>query len=263
MKTGREILIYLSLKFNGDYFAIRDAIKNRDYDLEGIEEVNVKANTLTMLDEDYPREFLKLPYPPIVLYYYGDISLLKDISKNIAVIGTRKLSSYGFYVTKKIVKEISKDMVVVSGLARGIDSLAQQTAIENNGKTIAVLGSGIENCYPPENEELYQEIKQNHLLISEYPNCTEPTPHNLLFRNRLIAMFSKGVLITEARIRSGTSVTANWALAYQKDVMCVPYQYGCYSLCNYIINEGAHLIDSVDDVYCVMEIEKNKTIFEN
>jgi len=263
MKTGREILIYLSLKFNGDYFAIRDAIKNRDYDLEGIEEVNVRANTLTMLDEDYPREFLKLPYPPIVLFYYGDISLIKDISKNIAVIGTRKPTQYGSDVTENIVKEISKDMVVVSGLARGIDSIAQKTAIENNGKTIAILGSGIEYCYPYENKELYDEIKRNHLLISEFPNRTEPTPHNLLFRNRLIAMLSKGVLITEAYQKSGTSVTANWALSYLKDVMCVPYQYGSYSLCNFIINEGAYLVDSVDDVYRVMGIERYKTIFEN
>lgn len=261
--TPRECLIYFALKFNGDYRMIRNAIIDKEQpDIDFLPPTKFKA--LTILDDDYPEYFKSIMFAPIVIFYYGDISLIKDLDKNLAVVGARRPTAYGADVTRYLVKNIVKKGVnIVSGLARGIDAIAHQTAINYGGKTIAVLGSGIDFCYPPTNEELYEEIKKNHLVISEYPGSTEPQPTNFPFRNRLIALLSKTILITDAKYRSGTSITANYALQFNRNVCTVPHPIFDVSLCNQLIEEGASLILSKEDLFEVMNVNENEPIFEN
>ena len=258
----REILIYLSLNFDGDYKRLRQAIEDKEYVDEDIEIPNLPCRTLTIFDEEYPEVFKEFYQAPLVLYYYGDISLIKEVDKNLAIVGTRVPTEYGSSSTKEIVEEVSDKVNIVSGLARGIDAIAQEEAMRNGGKVIAVLGSGIDFCYPSENKKLYEEIKKKGLIISEYPNHIEPSPDKFPFRNRLIAMMSNTVLITEAYARSGTSITANYALAFNKNICCIPYPRKAQSLCNRLIASGANLVQNGNDVLEIMNIESNESIFD-
>ena len=138
-------------------------------------------------------------------------------------------------------------------MAKGIDSVAHITSIHHGGRTIAVLGSGIDYCYPWENLELYKIIKEKGLVISEHPNIIPPEPENFPMRNRIIAGLAKGILITEAKKRSGTLITVNFGQSLSKEIMCVPYP--CYedSGCNQLIKEGAYLVEDADDVRLIMD----------
>ena len=259
----REQLIYLALKFNGDYRKIMETIQAKDYEAKVEELPPIHSEVLTILDDDYPEDFKKCAYPPLVLFYKGDISLIKERKSNLAVIGTRKPSQYGLYATERIIKEVGKDVVIVSGLAKGIDKCAHEAALANQNKTVAVLGSGINVCYPSENKDIYNRIAKEGLLISEYPNLTPPKQEHFPFRNRLITMFSNALLITQAYARSGTSITANWALEFGKNVLCIPYPIYNYSLCNDLIQSGASLVTSGQDVLEWMDLKKEEPIFEN
>lgn len=261
--TGKEKLIYLSIQYNGDYQKIVDhIIKRLDVD-ENATLPKLTCKALTILDEEYPEVIKHHVHPPIVLFYYGDISLIKDPNKNLAVVGTRNATQYGLDKTNEIVSQVAKEYNIVSGLALGIDAMAHQSAISAGGKTIAVLGCGIDRCYPSENKELYEIIKEKHLVISEYPFNYYVPANSFPFRNRLIVMFSKGVLISEAFKYSGTSITANFALNYNKDVLCVPYSADCDSFCNRLIAQGAFLVENAEDVFGVIGHVKKEPIFEN
>ena len=259
----REILIKIAIHHEGDWEKIYQTLQNKEYEdilSQDLPMMDYKA--ITFLDEDYP-EYLRNTFrPPFVLFYYGDISLLKDPKKNLAVIGSRVITEYGCNITEEIVDELAKEVNVVSGLAKGIDYIAHMRAINSGGKTIAILGSGIDYCYPAENIDLYNEIKKNHLLISEYPGTTSPTPDKFPIRNRLIAAVADTILITEAYSRSGTSITANFALQFNKNICCVPYPYYRNSLCNHLISQGAYLVQNGQDVLEIMGIKKEEPLFE-
>ena len=253
--TLREIAIYLSLYFKGDWNQMYQVYVSKQFDFSDpviIAKVrNLKCGALTIFDDNYPEYLKTVPQPPFVLFYYGDISLIHEVEKNISVVGTRNPTAYGVNSTREVVHELADHFVVVSGLAKGIDGIAHQSAIEVGGRTIAVLGSGIDYCYPIENQELYDNIKSNpnNLIISEYPEDTIPSQINFPLRNRFIAAFGRGLLITEAFRRSGTSITATFALELQKPIMVLPSEAFKESLCNKLISEGARLIDQVDDIY--------------
>lgn len=259
--NSRDYLIYLSLKFNGDYKMLKEAISKREEVIE-FEPPNLKCKVLTILDDDYPKEWTEFYQFPLVLFYYGDISLIKNMDKNLAVVGSRRVSNYGFRKTTEIVREVAKEVNIVSGLAVGTDSIAQNEALNSGGKVIAVLGSGIDYCYPARNKELYEELKKNHLVISEYPGLTEPSPDKFPFRNRLIAMFTNTILIPEAKLRSGTSITAAYGVGYNKNICCVPHLANTESLCNNLIANGAFLVEDAKDVLEVMDIKKDEAIFD-
>lgn len=251
MLNARTILISLSLKYEGDWEQIYDAIKRKDK--EGLDEYlkkaeELKCKAITIMDPAYPELLRQIYRPPFVIYYYGNLSLLNSIDHNVAVVGTRNPSDYGENITKKIVEKICKKFVVVSGLAKGIDCISHQACIDSGGSTIAVLGSGIDYCYPSSNKELYEEIKNNHLLISEYPNLVKPNKNNFPMRNRIIAGLSKSLLITEAKEQSGTSITAHYALEFGRLIMAVPTHVGELSACNRLIRSGAILVETGDDV---------------
>ena len=253
----RDIIIYLSLKNNGDWKSIyRDIIcKTKINDDEAMELIKtVKSQVLTIFDENYPRCLYYTRNPPFVLYYYGDITLLSDLGKTIGVVGSRDYSEYGKMMTEKIVSELADELVVISGMARGIDSIAHNTCINNGGRTIGVLPSGIDYCYPQSNKELYQKIKNGHLLISEYPNAYVPTEDNFRFRNRIIAALSSALLVTESYGPSGTLITINCALEQGKDVFCVPYRYTDNSHCTRLVKEGGIIADNGKDI--VYEMKK-------
>ena len=251
MMNGKHMLIALAIKFDGNWEKIYQAISNNDVeDLDPYYEEfkTSKCNAVTMLDSEYPQILKQIYNPPFVLFYYGDITLAHNPSKCLSIIGTRKPSDYGTKMTNLMAGELSNDFVIVSGLAKGIDGLAHRNAIERGNKTIAIIGSGIDNCYPTDNEDLYQEIKKNHLVMSEYFGQVTPDHSHFPLRNRIIAGLSKATLIVEARNKSGTSITASFALSFGRTVLSVPDRAGKDSACNKLIKEGATLVESPQDV---------------
>lgn len=184
---------------------------------------------VSFFDRDYPKNFKKLENPPIGIFCKGNKKLLSSRNEfgmtiKIAVVGTRKITSYGKNVTETIVSElVNNGACIVSGLALGVDGLSHRVCLENNGLTIAVLACGVDCCLPSENYSLYQEIlKQDGLIISEYPLSCPPNKGTFLARNRLIAALSDGVLVAEAAEESGSLVTANWGFKLSKKVFAVP-----------------------------------------
>lgn len=173
-------------------------------------------------------------------------------NKAIAIVGARKNTEYGAKFTKKFAKQISSiGITIVSGLAVGIDTIAHKSSMQEKGKTIAVIGSGFNNIFPKENEKLYKEILKNEgCIISEYPPETKVNMLNFPTRNRIIAGLSCGVLVTEARHRSGSSITARKAFEQNKPVFCLPNQIGEKTGVgtNNLIKIGAHLVTDVNEI---------------
>ena len=256
----RKLLVYISVKFEGNYTQMVQYIHENEFPpdevIEKADEL-IKCKYITYLDKEYPVELRKVCRPPLVLFYYGDISLLYKEKEAIAVIGSRECTETGRKITDKLVTDLAPDYRIVSGLAKGIDAVAHESAIKAGGDTIAVLGSGIDYIYPWENRDLYKLIKKRGLVISEYPNFTLPTQLSFPLRNRLIAALSKSILITEAKKRSGTMITVDWAHSMSKDIMCVPYRAEDDSGCNQLIKEGAFMVEDSDDVRVTLEGTKN------
>ena len=177
---------------------------------------------ITAEDEAYPYNLKQIEDFPPILYAKGNIELLKN-DNMLAVVGSRGASLSALKLAGRIAADIArKDVVVVSGMARGIDAAAHQGALEADGGTIAVLGTGIDVVYPLENEKLYNKLVQNGLVLTEYPFHTKPQATNFPRRNRIVSGLSKGVLVIEAGVRSGSLITAHQALEQGRDVYAVP-----------------------------------------
>ena len=249
--NSREALIALVIKYKGKWDDVMNAVSLREHpEDEFVQKAQtLKCKTVTLLDAEYPHTLRSVVKPPFVLFYYGDLSIICDYYKNVSVVGSRDCSEYGAKMTTEIAGDLAeKGYVIVSGMAIGIDSIAHTAAIDRGGKTVAVLGSGIDYCYPKRNLRLYEIIKEKHLLISEFPGNEEPSPENFPIRNRIIAGLSKTLVVTEAKYNSGSLTTALLALNGNADVMCVPYPAGQKSECNRLISNGAILIENADDV---------------
>ena len=218
------------------------------------------VSVITKESADYPDKLLDaLTDPPIVLYYKGDKSLLKNPC--IAIVGARKITRYGKDVTEKFSRELTLNgFCIISGLARGVDTVAHSECIANEGKTIAVLGSGIDVIYPKENKELYKAIENNGLILSEYPLGVEPLPYNFPQRNRIISGLADGVLITEAGEKSGSIITANLALDMGKEIYAVPGSI--YSEQSQGTNNLIKTSNNVMRTTCVNDILKHFNIKE-
>lgn len=201
-------------------------------------------------DKFYPKKLLKIKDSPEQLYVLGDLSLLNK--KSLAIIGSRDCTEYGYKQAIRFSKEIAEqDICIVSGMAIGIDSAAHIGAKSELGKTVAVLGGGFNNIFPKENEELFYEIlEEGGCIISEYPPDVEADSKNFPIRNRIVSGLSDGVLVVEARYRSGTSITARFAKDQGKKIFCIPSNvdsttgYGTGTL----IKEGAKLVLSPQDI---------------
>lgn len=248
----RDILIYFSYKYDGDYDKVINAINIKEkMDYEEYTEIkkNINCDILTIIDEKYPDYFKCLDKPPLVIYYYGNIDLLTH-NNRLGVVGTRKPTEYGIKITKKILDELldKKDVIIVSGLALGIDSLAHRCALKHNANTIAILANGIDNYYLKCNLKLYFEIKEKGLLISEYPFNSCVKKSNFSIRNRLIAALSQIILVPEAKNNSGTAITLNYALDLGKNILCIPKTIDFDSLCNTYIQQGAKMVLCAQDI---------------
>ena len=250
---GRDYLIATSVKHHGDWDKIyQDMHVPSSMTYEEAAELikSVKSRVVTALDDDYPSEILKAcPKPPFVLYYYGDISLAQDHKRIVTVVGSRKPTSYAVEKTRSICAEvINKGYIVASGLARGIDTIAAEATIDTPGRTIAVLGCGIDVVYPPENTLLRDRIASTGLLLSEYPNSEPPYPYRFPARNRILASISKGTFIGEAGPHSGTLITAAFAMEVNHDVAALPFRCDEGFVNNSLIKNGAALVETAEDL---------------
>lgn len=193
-------------------------------------------------DRDYPKRLLYIPKPPVILYYKG--SLPKEESLTVAVIGARDCSEYGAYVAKVLGEELAcHGITVVSGMARGVDSISQKSAAGHGGEVFAVLGSGVDVCYPRENLVLYEKLcsEKNKGVLSEYAPGTEAKASLFPARNRIISGLSDVIVVIEARLKSGTLITVDMALEQGKEVYVVPGRITdrLSDGCNRLIREGA------------------------
>ena len=204
-------------------FFDRACEKQEVFDFEVLERFfeRRQIQVLTFENINYPEQLRQLEQPPLVLYAKGDISLLK--TESIAVVGSRSVSFYGKEVTEMFSKELAAaGFTIISGLALGVDKIAHESALSVNGKTIAVLGSGLEYIYPALNHELANKIAEKGLIISEFYPSFAPTNYSFPTRNRIIAALSQGVLITEAGKKSGALHTRDYALDLGRDIFVVP-----------------------------------------
>ena len=193
-------------------------------------------NFITINDDVYPECLKEISNPPLKLYYKGNLDLLKD-ERLIAVVGTRNPSSYGKLCCEYMVKKMtSANITIVSGFAKGIDSIAHKTSLLTDGKTIAVIASGLDIVYPASNLSLYREIEEKGLILSEYEAGVKPFKSNFPQRNRIIAGLSRGTIVVESKDRGGSLITADLALEFNRDVYAVPgdvfseYSKGCNNL---------------------------------
>lgn len=207
------------------------------------------AVALTVQDPDYPSAFLDIPDRPYILYAVGDLRLLR--APAVAIVGTRSPTPYGRAAATRLSHDLSlSGFAIVSGLARGIDSAAHEGALNAGGYTIGVLGHGIEQVYPPEARGLYQRVRKQGLILTEYPPGETPRPGNFPRRNRLITALSRAVLVVEMALKSGAQHTVTYALAQGKEVMAVPGPIGSRwsEGTNQLIKDGARVVTSAADV---------------
>jgi DNA processing protein len=209
-----------------------------------------KVQITTILDDDYPKKLRDIINPPSILYCKGDISCLDDLS--IGIVGSRKATAYGKLCADKFAKELTNlGITTISGLAYGIDTIVHKSTILANGKTIGVLGCGINIVYPLKNNELYEKVvASGGAIITEYPFDMAPMSSNFPCRNRIISGLSSGILVIEAQDKSGTLITANHAADQGKDVYAIPGNINSiFSIgTNKLIRDGAKLVLSVDDI---------------
>lgn len=222
--------------------------QNLDKYLKYMNENNI--DIITIKDKSYPDKLKVIYDPPVVLYLKGNKNILNQ--KSMAIIGCRSCTKYGENISKKLAYNLSLNNInIISGLARGIDSFAHRGALDGKGKTIAVVGCGLDRVYPKENLGLFNDIvKNNGAIVSEYIVGTKPLAKNFPRRNRIISGLANGVIVVEAREKSGTLITVDFALEQGKNIYAVPgnidnpNSYGT----NDLINQGAKIITSMQDI---------------
>lgn len=217
------------------------------------------VNIVSILDDDYPENLKNIPDPPPVLYVKGRILPQDDLS--IAIVGSRRASYYGLSTAEDFAQKLGGfGITIVSGMARGIDSAAHRGALKVKSRTIAVLGSGLANIYPPENKNLFEEISESGAAISEFPMKTKPLAYNFPRRNRIISGLSLGVVVVEASRNSGALITVDNALEQSREVFAVPGKVDSANSfgTNSLIKQGAKLVSSLEDI-----VEELKPYFKN
>jgi DNA processing protein len=218
-------------------------------------ELKLKEITcLTRLSDEYPEALSGIPFPPPVLFVRGSLSGAFDSEKKLdclSIVGTRRCSRRGAEIAHSVAKELAEEGVtVISGMARGIDTAAHSGALEGGGKTIAILGCGVDVIYPPESADIYYSITENGAVISELPPGTQPLAANFPVRNRIIAGLSRGTLVVESETEGGTAITAFMAISMGRDVFAVPGApyLAASGLSNMLIGQGAYAVQSALDI---------------
>lgn len=225
--------------------------KNSIKDLTQYEKkVRIKgAEILTDFDDDYPEALKSIDDRPMILYVRG--SLKKEDAVAIGIVGSRKATSYGKWACEKISGDLAGlGVTIVSGMASGIDTYAHRAALDSEGRTIAVLGCGVDVVYPQKNKTLYEEISSNGAVISEFPLGTQPLPYHFPMRNRIISGLSLGIAVIEAQEKSGSLITASYAASQGKDVFAVPGNINSLysSGTNLLIKDGAKPLLTTEDI---------------
>lgn len=241
--------------------AIKFSLENTDYGKfeNTLSDGNIKF--VTVADADYPESLRPYGDMPLGLYCIGDVKLLNKPS--VGVIGTRMPTKYGVRATEEFVSSLAERFVIVSGMARGVDACAHETAMKKGGKTVAVLGCGVDIVYPPENFGIYRDIINSGLVISEYEPHVPPVSYNFPPRNRIISGLSRAVLVTEAGERSGTMITINDAVSQGKTVFCVPgsiYSSASKGTNRSIRECQARAVLDVNDIYEELGMTKEKNV---
>jgi DNA processing protein len=235
--NNRETLAAYAYMYGGNWLQIERAVKEE----KRPEHVQITDPYITILDEQYPQCLLDLKCPPWVLFYQGDIELLQK--PKITIVGSREMNDYGKYVTILSADILKQKYVLVSGLAKGVDGCVHRCAV-SGGSTIGVIGGGLGTCYPACNRDLYRIMRKDHLILSEYPHDEGVRRYYFPWRNRILAALGQAVIVTQARLNSGTMATVNEALEIDRDVYCFPHPFhdpegrGC----NRLIAEGAMIV---------------------
>lgn len=207
------------------------------------------ASVMTSRDPAYPRLLAAISHPPPILTVRG--TLQPGDQQALAVVGLRRASAYGLRLAEKMSRDLAAcGLTIVSGLARGIDTAAHRGALAAGGRTLAVMGSGLDICYPPENKKLYDEIARQGAILSEFPPGTPPLPTHFPRRNRIISGLSLGTLVVEAAERSGSLITARCALEQGREVFAIPGNVGSPPSegTNRLIQAGAKLVREIPDI---------------
>jgi DNA processing protein len=208
-----------------------------------------RCRLLNWTEPEYPQTLLQIYDPPVLLYVRGDVQVLTEAS--IGIVGTRRPTLYGTQMAERLGREIAaRGLVVVSGLARGVDAIAHQGALAVNGRAIGVLGTGVDTCYPKENKKLYEKVLERGALISEFPLGTHPAPENFPIRNRIVAGMPLGVVVVEGAQYSGSLITARLAMEFGREVFAVPgnVTQPVSFAPNQLIKQGAKLVTNGEDV---------------
>lgn len=231
--------------------------------LNGLNKINAKL--FSFWDVEYPSLLKKIYDPPLLLYTKGSFSEKDNYS--IAAVGTRNPTNYGKVQTERIISELAlQGITIVSGLARGIDSIAHEIALKNGSRTIAIIGSGLDVIYPPENKKLFNKISENGLIISEFPLGTKPDAPNFPRRNRIISGLSLGVIVFETAVNGGAMQTAHFALDQNREVFAIPGNLGVRQSegTNLLIQRGeAKLIINAEDVLNELQLKLKPVIGKN
>ena len=200
------------------------------------------------LATEYPKVLLEISDPPPFLYVRGELHGVEDA---VAIVGSRRASTYGLVTTERLAGELAlHGVTVVSGMARGVDTAAHRGALKAGGRSIGVLGCGIDVTYPPENQRLFKEMAEKGALVSEFPMGTTPLAENFPRRNRIISGISRGVLVVEAVQNSGSLITARYALDQGREVFAIPGNINSSGSrgTNQLIKQGAKLVEGVEDI---------------
>lgn len=251
--SENELLEILKPALSEKFFNFR-----KEFEIEKNEEnlLKKKINFICLFEDSYPSHLKQIKNPPIILYSKGNKEILNqvqnDTRKFLAVVGTRKVTSYGRSITQMFSGELAKHgIVIVSGLAIGVDGLAHSACLDANGITVAVLGNGVDICYPRENQKIYDRILENNgIIISELPPGEAPNVGSFPSRNRIVAGLCDAVLVTEGASDSGSLITANFGLEFGRKVFAVPgpitSQLSAAPL--RLIEKGAKLVVSPEDI---------------
>jgi DNA processing protein len=209
----------------------------------------IGCRILNCTEPEYPQSLLQIYDPPALLYVRGDVSLLN--APSLSIVGTRRPTVYGSQLAERMGRDLAKrGLVIVSGLARGVDALSHTGATAVGGRAIGVLGTGIDVCYPKENKKLFEKVLERGAIISELPTGSHPAPENFPVRNRIIAGMPLGVLIIEGKQYSGSLITARLAMEFGREVFGVPgnvTQETSFAP-NLLIKQGAKLVTNAEDV---------------
>ena len=231
---------------------------------KAFQDKNIKI--VTYNDENYPQFLKHIPDFPLALFYKGNLENI-DYNYSLAVVGSRRASTDAQNGLYKILSNFkNSNITIVSGLAYGIDATAHKASLDNNIKTLGVIGSGLDFYYPAQNKYLYDKIvSENGAIISEYPTGTEPIARNFPMRNRIVVGMTKGTLVAEAQMKSGAMISGNLALEYNKELMCIPGNIlnpntqGIYHL----IKQGAGIVSTSEDILNIMGWENKCKLSKN